>query len=119
MKYGVDYEWAQEIFDKRLKDCEKRGKPPRTGGDAELMQIWDTNENNLHEAERLNMLLPVMKWEIENDKLTDWLKEEIYLYYEDIYLGNFDDVIDESEKEKVVHDLTECFNKVFPEGLEK
>ena len=119
MKYGVDYEWAQEIFDKRLKDCEKRGKPPRTGGDAEMMQTWDTNENNLYEAERLNMLLPVMKWEIENNQLTEWIRDEIYQYYEDIQKRGFGDVIDESEREKVVHDLTECFNKAFPEGLEK
>ena len=119
MKYNIDYEGSQEAFDELLELCAEEGNAPRTGEEVETMQTWDTNENNLHEAERLNMLLPVMKWEIENDKLTDWLKEEIYLYYEDIYLGNFDDVIDESEKDKVVHDLTECFNKAFPEGLEK
>ena len=80
---------------------------------------WDTNENNLYEAERLNMLLPVMKWEIENNQLTEWIRDEIYQYYEDIQKRGFGDVIDESEREKVVHDLTECFNKAFPEGLEK
>ena len=119
MKYDIDYACGQEMFDDRLRLYDKMGIYPKTGNDAETMQTWDTNENNLYEAERLNMLLPVMKWEIENNQLTEWIRDEIYQYYEDIQKRGFGDVIDESEREKVVHDLTECFNKVFPEGLEK
>ena len=119
MNYYIDYEGAQELFDDRIQLYAKGKSPVKTGQDAETMQTWDTNEDGLHEAERLNMLLPVMKWEIENNQLTEWIRDEIYQYYEDIQKRRFGDVIDETEREKVVHDLTECFNKVFPEGLEK
>ena len=119
MKYDIDYEGAQELFDESFSDYTRAGIQPKTGPEVENMQTGDTNEDGLHEAERLNMLLPVMKWEIENNQLTEWIRDEIYQYYEDIQKRGFGDVIDESEREKVVHDLTECFNKVFPEGLEK
>ena len=119
MKYEIDYSCAQEMFDEVFSDYTSIGIQPQTGPEVENMQTGDTNEDDLHEAERLNMLLPVMKWEIENNQLTEWIRDEIYQYYEDIQKRGFGDVIDESEREKVVHDLTECFNKVFPEGLEK
>lgn len=75
------------------------------------------DDSELSERERLNVLLTAAKWETDHGVVHDPIKDELYLYYEQYANGELDSVIEPEERETVVHDLTECFNKVFPEGL--
>ena len=119
MKYDLDYQGAQEMFDDRLKQFIRNGIAPKTGEEAETMHLWDTDESSLQEAERLNMLLPLMKWEAENNLVTKGIRSEIYLYYKDLANGKLDQIFGDDEADEVKRVLTECFNRVFPEGLEE
>lgn len=109
----LTYKDSTELCLERMKSHK-----PKTGKAAETAELWDIDEEILTEGERLNALLPLIKWEIEHDMLTRELSDELYLYYEDYINGKLDDVIADYEKDEVIHDLTECFNKVFPDGLE-
>ncbi len=80
--------------------------------------LCEFDESVLEEAERLNVILGVIKWEVEHDCLSEALSDELYLYYEDFVKGRLDDIIDLEEWDTVVNDLTNCFNKAFPNGLE-
>ena len=119
MTYELTYKGAQELFDEALEVWMDEGGAPKTGEEAETMHLWDTDENSLQEAERLNMLLPLMKWEAEKNLVTKGIGSEIYLYYRDLVNGKLDPILGDDEADEVKRVLTECFNKVFPEGLGK
>lgn len=85
----------------------------KTGFQAQCNCLYDTDESSLTERERLIMMLPVIKWEVENDVLTPELKDELELYYEEVTEGKFDNLLGEDEVEAVKHDLFECYEKVF------
>ena len=50
-------------------------------------------ESSLAEAERLNVLLPLIKWEVDNNDLSEAMSDEFYLYYEDLLKGSVTDNI--------------------------
>ena len=81
--------------------------------------LYDYDEDQLLEGERLNLILCAMKWEIENNCLSEWLHDELYLYYEQLVNGELDDVIYSKERAEVERDLVACFNRVYPDGLEQ
>ena len=93
---------------------------PETKNHPGIAKNWmyEFDDSEITETERLNIVLAVTKWEIEHDFVSEEISDELYLYYEQYVNGELDDVIDPEEREEVVHDLTEFFNKVFPEGLE-
>ena len=110
MKYELSYSEAKsdfESFSRHLDDDEWKA----------TNWISEFDDSRLQEGERLNVMLTAIKWEADNNIGHDPIKDELYLYYEQLTKGELDDVIDPEEREKVVRDLTECFNKVFPEGL--
>ncbi len=88
-------------------------KPITTGEKLENSWLPEFDENTLAEDERLNVLLPMFEWEIENDTLTPELKDELYLYYEDLMEGRLDGILGEDEADVVVDVLTKCYFKVF------
>ena len=112
MKHEYDYIWSK----KDLIEYLSYGDTVSTGS----IEGWlcDFDENRLQKSERLNLMLAVISAEIENNCLSDECADELYLYYKDLMSGKLDDVIDDEEREIVVHDLTKCFKKVFPNGLE-
>ncbi len=112
MRYGITY---GEITDGFLSWT--RSVEASSARDAEEW-LYQIDESMLEEGERLNVILGVIKWEVAHNCLSDWMEDELYLYYEDLVKGRLDEVIDPEEREDVVRDLTECFNKVFPNGLE-
>ncbi len=108
MQYELTYHDATELCDEKMNAYK-----PENGTEAQNAMLWDIDEDSLEEAERLNVILALIKWEIENDKLTDELKDELYLYYQDYTKGNLANIIDDNESDSVINDLSECYNKVF------
>ena len=114
MRYDINY--SEESEELKIWLEQSVHQPPTYQVVLDWLQSYD--EDALEEGERLNLMLCAIKWAIENDCISDWWQDELYLYYEDLMSGKLDDIIDEEEREIVVHDLTKCFKKVFPNGLE-
>ena len=108
MRYDFTYKESTEDFLQRVKVSK-----PADGQRAQGMWLTEFPQSELEEAERLNILLPVIKWEIENDMLTEELSDELYLYFEDLQEGRLDGVLNEEESPLIIKDLTECYKKVF------
>lgn len=90
MKYGLDYQGAAEILESRLRT----GIQPKTGDLLENSYLPEFNQDILEEAERLNAVLPLIKWEVDNNDLSEAMSDELYLYYEDLLKGPVADIID-------------------------
>ena len=71
----------------------------------------------MEESERFNLMPAAIKWETDRGCISEPVEDELYLYYEQLTKGELDSFIDPEERDEVVRDLTECFNKVFPGGL--
>lgn len=84
-----------------------------TGDILEHSYLFQFDESVLTEGERLNVVLPLIKWEIDHNDLTEAMSDELYLYYEDLLKGRLDGVIDEEEASLVIGVLTECYIKAF------
>ena len=107
MKYDITYKEISEAFLGRV-----RMDNPQTGEEA-ANWLCEFDESKLAEAERLNAILPVLKWCAEKNVLTDWLEDELYLYYESYLKGELDGILADYEKDEVIHDLKEAYIKVF------
>ena len=57
--------------------------------------------------------MPIIKWCVEHDMMTEELEDELYLYYEDYTNGKLDGILAEYEADAVIADLTWCYKKVF------
>ena len=108
MTYDITYNEISDIFLRRM-GLDK----PKTGAEATSLWLPEFDEGRLAEAERLNVILPLIKWCVERDLLTEELEDELYLYYEDYINGALDDVLADYEAADVIADLTECYKKVF------
>ncbi len=90
MKYDLDYQGATEILESRVRT----GVPPITGRLLENSYLPEFDQDILEEAERLNAVLPLIKWEVDNNDLSEAMSDEFYLYYEDLLKGPVADSID-------------------------
>jgi len=108
MTYHFTYKEETEIFLGRMN----RDKP-KTGALAASEWLPEFNEKQLKEAERLDVILPLIKWCVEHDLLTEELEDELYLYYEDYTNGVLEPILAEYEADEVIRDLTACYKKVF------
>ena len=109
MKYELDYQGATEILEDRLST----GIQPKTGDLLENSYLTEFDQDILEEAERLNAVLPLIKWEVDNDDLSEAMSDELYLYYEDLLKGRLDGILDEDEAPIIIKDLTESYIKAF------
>ena len=89
MKYDLDYQGATEILEDRLST----GIQPKTGDLLENSYLPEFDQDILKEAERLNAVLPLIKWEVDNNDLSEAMNDELYLYYEDLLKGSVTDNI--------------------------
>lgn len=89
MKYDFDYLGTKELFDDCLKTCWEF----KSGSYLEDCYLPEFKESSLAEAERLNVLLPLIKWEVDNNDLSEAMSDEFYLYYEDLLKGSVTDNI--------------------------
>lgn len=106
--YAENYEEYKEfihyLFTKR---------PPIDGQEAQREGICYFNQNDVTERERLIIILSVIKWEIDHDMLTEELAGELDYYYHEYQLGNLNQHIAPIDKTMIVHDLIECYKKIF------
>lgn len=89
MKYDLDYQWAKNFLESRLST----GIQPKTGDLLENSYLTEFDQDILEEAERLNAVLPLIKWEVDNNDLSEAMNDELYLYYEDLLKGSVTDNI--------------------------
>ena len=108
MIYDFDYEGTKEIFDSRFRSAENL-----TGERVQYGWLPEFNENILNEAERLNVILQVMRWQTEHNDVTEWMRSEMRWYYNAFKNDNFEKEIDEEERELVKKIFFECYNKAF------
>lgn len=108
MRYDLTYEGMRDSFAERVRTSKLT-----RGARAQASWLYEFDENELEEAERLNVLLPMIKWEIQIGDLTEELSDELFLYYKDYKEGRLDGILDDEEKDEVIKDLTDCYNKVF------
>lgn len=109
MKYELDYQGATEILEDRLST----GIQPKTGDLLENSYLTEFDQDIFEEAERLNAVLPLIKWEVDNNDLSEAMSDELYLYYEDLLKGRLDGILDEEEAPIIIKDLTESYIKAF------
>ncbi len=109
MKYDLDYLGTKELFGDCLKACWKF----KSGSYLEDCYLPGFKESSLAEAERLNAVLPLIKWEVDNNDLSEAMSDELYLYYEDLLKGRLDGILDEEEAPIIIKDLTESYIKAF------
>lgn len=112
MKQEYNYKWLTQ----NLADYSRRVGEDNKGNARGWLYSWDVDVPEITEGERLNFMLAVIKWEVERGCISEPVEDELYLYYEQLTKGELDGIIDPEEREEVVKDLTDCFNKVFPEG---
>ena len=72
VNYDISYEESKDAMLSRIQVSKIT-----EGADLEATWLPEHDENVLAEAERLNVLLPMFEWEIENDTLTPELKDEL------------------------------------------
>ncbi|MDO4396838.1 MAG: hypothetical protein Q4C21_00315 [Oscillospiraceae bacterium] len=108
MKYDLDYEGVKEIFDNMVKFQENV-----TGKNAQNGWLPNFDESILEEGERLNVLLPLMQWQTEHNDITKEIKGEMGWYRKAFEERNFEEEIDEEERELVKKIFFECYNKAF------
>ena len=87
-------------------------RAPKNGKEVQDICL-DNVDPTITERERLLFMLPVIKYEVEYDMLTEEVKDELYLYYKDMISGKFDGLLGDDEEEVIKNDLFECYNKVF------
>lgn len=90
-----------------------KARGAKTGREAEQFCLDNTDDSQLTERERLIFILPVIKWEIENNQLTPPLKDELEIYYRDVSQGKFDNLLGDDEIDLVKKDLFDCYHKIF------
>lgn len=108
MTYEITYKDMTDIFLQRM-NIDK----PTTGKMAASLWLYEFDEGHLHEAERLNVILPLIKWCVQHDTLTDELRDELYLYYEDYTNGALNSILADYEANDIINDLSACYKKAF------
>jgi len=86
------------------------------GKEAAGSWLYEFDESVLEEAERLNVILPLIKWCAENDMMTENVKGELQWYYRAYLSGFLDEILEEEEKEEVITDLLKAYQIVFGSG---
>lgn len=108
MKYELTYADMTELFLERVRTSKLIN-----GESAQASWLYEFDEDKLEETERLNVILPLIKWQIGINDITEEMKGELDCYYEDYTEGKLDSILNEDEKDQVIHDLIECYNKIF------
>ncbi len=109
MKYDLSYSWAKDVFNDSIESY----RSPLCARLFENSYLTEFNQDILKEAERLNAVLPLIKWEVDNNDLSEAMSDELYLYYEDLLKGRLDGILDEEEASIIIKDLTESYIKAF------
>ena len=118
MKYHLTYKGSTKILQDYMKFdqayCLQRAKlDPAYKDIVADSYLSDFDESALEEAERLNAILPLIKWCVQYDMMTYNLEGELALYYKDYTQGKLDDILADYEAEEVIADLVWCYQTHF------
>ena len=118
MKYNLTYkcstEMLQDYMDYDQEYCLQRAKlDPAYKDIVADSYLSDFDEPTLEEAERLNAILPLIKWCVRYGMMTYNLEGELALYYKDYTQGKLDDILADYEAEEVIADLVWCYQTHF------
>ena len=100
----VSYQDNTEGFLARVRCEERCGHAPT----AQIAEDWlcEFNESRLSEADRFNAIMPVIKWCAEKNVMTEWFRDELWLYYESYLNG------------KLAEDFKDYTGKFYQEGFD-
>ena len=118
MKYNLTYRGTTEMLEHQMKFdqeyCLHRAELDPDYKDM-LANSWlsEFDESILEEAERLNAILPLIKWCVQYDMMTDNLEGELALYYKDYTNGKLEDILADYEAKEVISDLVWCYQTHF------
>ena len=120
VKRKNDYPYADqtECFQGFVETCWKGISGKVEADIREVGAVSDTYLDNFadcfnYEAERLNIILPVLKWCADIDIFPEDLEDELFLYHQDYEEGKLDGILWEGEGDAVIHDLLESYDKYF------
>ena len=86
---------------------------PLHGEEAQHYWIEKFSKKAFEGIDRLNILLPLIKFQVEHDMLTEWMREELQLYFEDYAAGRLTEQLIPEEADEVIADLLACHRAVF------
>ena len=112
MKYDLTYtDLKEELYKRFSHPIMKQAE----GGSAYTSWLYDFTpyQDEYAEAERLNILLPLIKWCVEHNKMIEELEDELYLYYEDYREGRLDGILDPDEEKEILNDLIWSYKTYF------
>jgi len=107
------------IFEDTYMDWKKSGfdylksRKPKTGAQVQNIYLYDTDEDQLTERERLIMILVATVYEIEHDMLTEELRDELRLYYQDLKSGKLEGILGDNEETEIKEDIEKYYAIVF------
>ena len=108
-----DEELYYEDFKQQMQFFWDRGIKEHNGyKDSKVLEnsyLYYYIDAQYNEHDRLCVLLPLIKIEIENDMLSKELLEELEIYYADFNDGILDSVLYEHEYEEIKQDLYWCY----------
>jgi len=84
-----------------------------TGSQVQDMFLYTTDEDQLTERERLIMILVAAAYEIEHDMLTEELRDELRLYYQDLKSGKLEGILGDNEETEIKEDIEKYYAIVF------
>lgn len=76
-----------------------------------LEDYWldDCCDMQYDEGDRIIALMPLIKWQIENDNLSEECENELAIYYEDFKKGIFENYLPEEDYRLIEIDLDWCW----------
>ena len=76
-----------------------------------LQNYWldDCSGMQYDEGDRIIAMMPLIKWQIENDNLSEDCEHELALYYEDFNKGKFQKYLPEEDYKLIEIDLDWCW----------
>ena len=118
MEYDLTYRGSTKMLLNRMK-FDQTYFLPRTKLDPSYKEVVvdsylsEFDESTLEEAERLNAILPLIKWCVQYDMMTDNLEGELALYYKNYTNGKLEDILADYEAKEVISDLVWCYQTHF------
>lgn len=107
-KEEITYMHWRDTFNAFVK---KRHLESRSGGDIEATWLYEMVNYQHHPCNRVMAALPVVVYEVQNNKLTEAMEDELYGTKEDLDDGLLDELPAE-ELVEIKKDLEYCFSRL-------
>lgn len=104
----ITYMHWRDTFDTFVKERHLEGRP---GGDIEATWLYEMLNYQHHPCNRVMAALPLVVYEVRNNKLTEAMEDELYGTKEDLDDGLLDQLPTE-ELDEIRKDLDFCFSRL-------